>query len=83
MASGGAITVHHHLQERLTEENQECWGLKMLLAIKRDGEYLTPGVLNTSNKLDGERPYRMSTPQKVPGPRTRNKQAESGCHLAV
>jgi hypothetical protein len=43
-------------------------GLKMLLAIKRDGKYLTPGVLNPSNKLDGEGPYRIVPPQKVPGP---------------
>ncbi len=43
-------------------------GLKMLLAIKRDGQYLTPGVLNPQNKLDGEGPFRVVPPQKVPGP---------------
>jgi hypothetical protein len=43
-------------------------GLKMILAIKRDGQYLTPGVLNTGNKLDGEGPFRVVPPQKVPGP---------------
>jgi len=43
-------------------------GPKMLLAFKRDGEYLTPGVLNASNKLDGEGPFRIVPPQKVPGP---------------
>ena len=43
-------------------------GLKMLLAIKRDGEYLTPGVLSSSNKLDGEGPYRVVPPQKNEGP---------------
>jgi hypothetical protein len=43
-------------------------GLKMLLAIKRDGQYLTPGVLNTQNKLDGEGPFRVVPPQKNPGP---------------
>jgi hypothetical protein len=43
-------------------------GLKMLLAFKRDGEYLTPGVLNQQNKLDGEGPFRIVPPQKVPGP---------------
>jgi len=43
-------------------------GLKLLLAIKRDGQYLTPGVLNLQNKLDGEGPYRVVPPQKVPGP---------------
>ncbi len=40
----------------------------MLLAIKRDGQYLTAGVLNTQNKLDGEGPFRVVPPQKVPGP---------------
>jgi hypothetical protein len=43
-------------------------GLKMLLALKRDGQYLTPGVLNIQNKLDGEGPFRIVPPQKVPGP---------------
>ncbi len=43
-------------------------GLKMLLAIKHDGEYLTPGVLNAQNKLDGEGPFRVVVPQKNPAP---------------
>jgi len=43
-------------------------GLKLLLAIKRDGENLTTGVLNTQNKLDGEGPFRVVPPQKMPGP---------------
>ncbi len=43
-------------------------GLKMLLAFERDGEYLTPGVLNSQNKLDGEGPFRIVPPQKNPGP---------------
>jgi hypothetical protein len=43
-------------------------GLKLLLAIKRDGQYLTPGVLNPQNKLDGEGPFRVVPPQKLPGP---------------
>ena len=43
-------------------------GLKTILAIKRDGQYLTPGVLNASNKLDGEGPFRVVPPQKIPGP---------------
>ncbi len=38
----------------------------MLLAFKRDGEYLTPGVLNLQNKLDGEGPFRVVPPQKTP-----------------
>lgn len=43
-------------------------GLKLLLAITRDGQYLTPGVLNLQNKLDGEGPFRVVPPQKLPGP---------------
>jgi hypothetical protein len=43
-------------------------GLKMILAIKRDGQYLDPGVLDATNKLNGEGPYRVVPPQKVPGP---------------
>jgi hypothetical protein len=43
-------------------------GLKTILAIKRDGQYLTPGKLNLQNKLDGEGPFRMVPPQKIPGP---------------
>jgi len=43
-------------------------GLKMMLAFERDSEYLTPGVLNLSNKLDGEGPFRVVPPQKKPGP---------------
>ncbi|HEY9162494.1 MAG TPA: GEGP motif-containing diheme protein [Desulfomonilia bacterium] len=39
-------------------------GLKMILAFKRDGQYLTPGVLNSENKLDGEGPFRVVPPQK-------------------
>ena len=40
----------------------------MILAFERDGEYLTPGVLNLQNKLDGEGPFRVVPPQKNPGP---------------
>jgi hypothetical protein len=43
-------------------------GLKLILAFLRDGSDLTPGVLTPSNKLDGEGPYRVVPPQKVPGP---------------
>lgn len=42
-------------------------GLKMMLALKRDGQYLTTGVLNLQNKLDGEGPFRVVPPQKRPG----------------
>ncbi|MGD9369249.1 MAG: hypothetical protein PVH87_26310 [Desulfobacteraceae bacterium] len=43
-------------------------GLQMLLAFLRDNQYLIPGVLNEENKLDGEGPFRVVPPQKVPGP---------------
>jgi len=43
-------------------------GLKTILAIKRDGQYLTPGKLTPQNKLDGEGPFRVVPPQKIPGP---------------
>ncbi len=43
-------------------------GLKMLLAFERDGVSLEPGELTDSNKLDGEGPFRVVPPQKVPGP---------------
>jgi len=47
---------------------QVAGGLKMILAYKRDGVYLQPGILNEDNKLDGEGPYRVVPPQKNPGP---------------
>ena len=49
---GGAIVVEH--------------GLMAILAIKQDGAYLVPGVLNDENKLDGAGPFRVVVPQKYP-----------------
>ena len=76
---------HDHCAYRESESaifNPE--GLKMLLAFKRDGEYLTPGVLNSQNKLDGEGPFRVVPPQKntrLAGPAfIFNK---SNCYLAL
>jgi hypothetical protein len=43
-------------------------GLQMLLAINREGQHLTSGELNEDNKLDGEGPFRVVPPQKIPGP---------------
>jgi hypothetical protein len=43
-------------------------GLRMLLALKREGELLAPAVLAKDNKLDGEGPYRVIVPQKAPSP---------------
>ena len=56
----------------------------MMLAFKRDGEYLTPGVLNSQNKLDGEGPFRVVPPQKNPGwPDQRSIFNKSKCRLAL
>ena len=41
-------------------------GLKSIIALQRNGTNLDTGVLNTENKLDGEGPYRIVVPQKVP-----------------
>ena len=49
--------------------------LMMLLAYKRDGVYLDPGILNEDNKLDGEGPYRVVPPQKNPGPPDQSSRA--------
>ena len=43
-------------------------GLQMLLALLRDGQPLVPGQLTADNKLDGEGPFRVVPPQKIPGP---------------
>lgn len=43
-------------------------GLKLMLATLRDGDQLDPGILTPQNKLDGEGPFRVVPPQKVPGP---------------
>jgi hypothetical protein len=51
-------------------------GLKMILAIKRNGENLVPGALNSDNKLDGEGPFRVVPPQKNPGPPDQSTKAD-------
>jgi hypothetical protein len=43
-------------------------GLKLLLAYNRDGKNMNPGKLSSSNKLDGEGPYRIIVPQKSLNP---------------
>jgi len=43
-------------------------GAKLLLAYKCEGQYLVPGSLNADGKLDGEGPFRVVAPQRVPGP---------------
>lgn len=51
-------------------------GLQMILAYKRDLEYLETGILTTDNKLDGEGPFRVVPPQKVPGPPDQSSKAD-------
>ncbi|MCU0598652.1 MAG: hypothetical protein MUE70_05250 [Desulfobacterales bacterium] len=41
-------------------------GLKAILAYKREGIYMDPGILTEENKLDGEGPFRVVVPQKYP-----------------
>lgn len=43
-------------------------GLQLILALARDDQYLQPGQLTEENKLDGEGPFRVVPPQKIPGP---------------
>ncbi len=51
----------------------EAGGLKAILAIQREGAFLDTGVLNNENKLDGEGPFRIVVPQKIPGPPGQSK----------
>ena len=53
----------HHL-DSIVNAN----GLKMLLAFKREGQNLEPGILGDDNKLSGEGPFRVVPPQKTPSP---------------
>lgn len=50
-------------------------GLRMLLALRREGAPLPPAVLNPDNKLDGEGPYRVIVPQKAPSPPDQSSKA--------
>ncbi|MDI6795927.1 MAG: hypothetical protein QMD09_03235, partial [Desulfatibacillaceae bacterium] len=43
-------------------------GLRMILAYMQEGQFMDPGVLNNDNKLDGQGPFRVVPPQKIPGP---------------
>jgi len=52
-------------------------GNKMILAFKRDGAYMDPGILNIDNKLDGEGPFRVVPPQKTPSPPDQSSRSEN------
>jgi hypothetical protein len=42
-------------------------GLRTILAYMEEGLLMEPGVLNVDNKLDGQGPFRVVPPQKIPG----------------
>ncbi|MGA1796463.1 MAG: GEGP motif-containing diheme protein [bacterium] len=50
-------------------------GLRMILAVKREGVDLDEGALTDENKLDGEGPFRLVPPQKNPGPPDQSSRA--------
>jgi len=50
-------------------------GLKAILAYRREGLYMDPGVLNDENKLDGEGPFRVVVPQKADMPPDQSSKA--------
>jgi hypothetical protein len=50
-------------------------GLCMLLALNREGKPLSPAVLSRENKLDGEGPFRVIVPQKIPAPPDQSSKA--------
>lgn len=52
-------------------------GLKMILAYKREGQFMDPGILNQDNKLDGEGPFRVVPPQKTPSPPDQSSKADN------
>jgi hypothetical protein len=52
-------------------------GYKMILATKREGEIMDPGILNADNKLDGEGPFRVVPPQKSPSPPDQSSKAKN------
>lgn len=51
-------------------------GLRAILAYRREGVNLDPGVLSDDNKLDGEGPYRVVVPQKSPNPPDQSSRAD-------
>jgi len=52
-------------------------GLRMLLALMREGVPLAPAGLSKDNRLDGEGPYRVIVPQKAPSPPDQSSKAQS------
>jgi hypothetical protein len=52
-------------------------GLKAILAHKREGVAMDPGVLDEENKLDGEGPFRVVVPQKYVGPPDQSSKSDN------
>lgn len=52
-------------------------GLRMILAYAREGAPLQTGILNDRNTLDGEGPFRVAPPQKVPCPPDQSSRAQN------
>ncbi len=74
--SAPSCTLYSH-----GDEIEVAGGLQMLLALTRDGSYLTDGILNLENKLDGEGPFRVIPPQKLPGPPDQSSKLEGEGYL--
>ena len=66
-ANGGWCDYSEALNRGFTDNSpiNVTGGLKLLLAYKRDGRDLNSGTLSTTNRLDGEGPYRIIVPQKT------------------
>jgi hypothetical protein len=52
-------------------------GLKAILALKREGADMDPGVLDDENSLDGEGPFRVVVPQKIVGPPDQSSRSDN------
>jgi len=69
-ANGGWCSYSSPLSVKYSANSpiQNSGGLKLMLAYKRDGMDMTPGRLTSTNKLDGEGPFRIIVPQKIVSP---------------
>ncbi len=57
------------------EDIHVAGGLRLLLALKREGAPLAAAVLGKDNKLEGEGPYRVIVPQRIPSPPDRSSKS--------
>ena len=70
--SAPSVTGRNHLDPIVNTD-----GNRMILAYNREGLPLDSGILNDDNKLDGEGPYRLVPPQKVPSPPDQSSRADN------